>query len=96
MVHMLSLKHGSYLYHVSFRKQGGLPHHVFMKKSNITKRLPTRTYFDNRDNTVKDIFYPEELWFTDVLPGDEIEENIHTAIEYIPTWTKIVIEKVQE
>ena len=93
-MNMMSITHGKYVYHVSFKKQGGLPRHVFMKKSVITKRLPSRTYFDMRDNTVKDIVYPEELWFTEVLPDDEIEENIHTTIEYMPTWTKIVIEKV--
>ena len=90
----MSLTRGNYMYHIFFNKQGGLPHHVFMKKSAITRRLPSRTYFDMRDNTVKDIVYPPDLWFTDVLPGDEIEENIHTTIEYMPTWTRIIIEKV--
>jgi hypothetical protein len=88
----VSFKYDKFVFHITYTRRGGLPRHKFIKKSGITKRSPQRYYFDERDDLIKEIVYPEELWYKDVFPDDPVEKYIHTAIEYIPEWTKIVVE----
>jgi hypothetical protein len=90
------MKHGLYTYHISIARRGGLPAYRPMKKSNIKKRSPTRLYHDVRDDIMKEIVYPEDLWYTDVFPDDTVEECIHNVIEYLPDWTRIVIESSEQ
>ena len=91
MEKVISFRSGRYIYRVSYRQKGGLPTHSHLKRDILKIRSDTRLYFDKRDDTYKEIVYPEELWFTNVLPGDQVEEYIHTTIEMIPNWTRIEI-----
>jgi hypothetical protein len=91
MEKVVSFRSGKYVYNVTYKPQGGLPAYIPVKKDLLKLRSDTRMYFDKRDDTYKEIVYPEELWFTNVLPNDPVEEYIHTAIEMIPNWTRIEI-----
>ena len=61
-----------------------------MKK--ITYRKDKRYYFDK--NIMKEIIYPEELHFTEVLPDDPVENYINDCILYFPDLLKIEIKKI--
>jgi hypothetical protein len=91
MEKVVSFRSGKYIYNVTYRQKGGLPTYTPMKRDFVKMRSDTRMYFDKRDDMYKEIVYPEELWFTNVLPGDPVEEYIHTTIEMIPNWTRIEI-----
>jgi hypothetical protein len=48
---------------------------------------------DHELNLIREVVYPRELWFTDVLPDDPVENFIISLSNDFPDWDKIIIEK---
>ena len=96
----IRLNSGKYLYFVTYKKKSGLPRNNFELPVNrfISEKIRTtnRTYFDHRDQLVKEIIYPQDLWFTEVLEHDPVETYLNDCIEFIPDWVKIEIKNNAE
>lgn len=92
----ITLNSGKYLYTITYKKKSGLPRNFtferLVKKFSTEKiRTTHRIYFDHRDQIVKEIIYPKDLWFTEVLEDDPVERYLSDCIEFIPDWEKIEI-----
>jgi len=61
----------------------------------VTERIrtPSRIWVDHELNLIREVVYPRELWFTDVLPDDPVENFIISLSNDFPDWDKIIIEK---
>jgi hypothetical protein len=90
----LSLKSGKWTYNVTYRKTSGLPKLApFERLKKVVPKIRTtnRIYFDKRDEVIKEINYPEELWFSEVVENDPVEQYIYHIMELYPNWVKIDI-----
>lgn len=89
----LSLKSGKWIYNVSYKKTGGLPKLQFERLKKVVPKIRTtqRIYVDYHDKIVKEINYPKELWFSEVLENDPVEQYIYEIMELYPNWLKIDI-----
>jgi len=86
----IRLNSGKYIYFVTYKKNVNLKLPV---KRFISEKIRTTNtiYFDHRDKIVKEIIYPQDLWFTEVLEDDSVETYLNDCIEFIPDWVKIEI-----
>ena len=95
----MDLKSGKYLYKITYKPTPGLPR-VFLNKKTRTVSPRIRTtntlYFDYRDQIVKEIIYPKNLWYTEIDVNDTVEKYIQDCIEFIPDWVKIEIKNLDE
>ena len=89
----ITLNSGKYTYTITYRKKpSNLNFEKGVKKFSGAKiRTTHRIYFDHRERIVKEIIYPKDLWFTDVLEDDPVERYLSDCIDFIPDWEKIEI-----
>ena len=86
-----TLKSGKYIYDITYIKRGGLPRTGLTKIKKITSRKNIRYFFDKRDDLIKLIIYPEELWTNEISFYDPVEKYINEIIDFIPDFKKIEI-----
>jgi hypothetical protein len=89
----ISLNSGKYIYTITYKKKpGNVTFERPVKNFSMAKiRTTHRIYFDHRDKVVKEIIYPKDLWFTEVLEDDPVERYLSDCIDFIPDWEKIEI-----
>jgi len=94
----LFLNSGKYLYEVTYNVRPGLPRTSFnpVKRSNLKVRTTNRLYVDHRDEMIKYISYPKDLWYSEVVEDDPVEEYIYDIMQYIPDWVKIDIKNNED
>ena len=89
----ITLNSGKYIYTITYRKKPGKVNleKPVKKFSSAKIRTTHRIYFDHRERILKEIIYPKDLWFTEVLEDDPVEQYLSDCIEFIPDWEKIEI-----
>ena len=56
----------------------------------------SRIYIDHTERIVREVIYPQSLYFTSVYPDDPIEEKIKRINEIYPDWYKIHVEETSQ
>jgi len=94
----LFLNSGKYLYEVTYNVKPGLPKTSFNPIKRVSPRIRTtqRYYMDHRDEIIKEINYPKDLWYSQVVEDDPVEEYIYDIMQYIPDWVKIDIKNNED
>ena len=60
---------------------------------SVTHRPPSRVYYNHKNEIVKQIIYPQELWYKQVFYNDPFENTIIEIKNSLPDWTLIEILK---
>jgi len=60
---------------------------------SVTHRPPSRIYYNHKNEIVKQIVYPQELWYKQVFYNDPFENTIIQIKNSLPDWTLIEILK---
>ena len=98
MLKTIDLNSGKYVYRVTYKQRSGLPQFSFNERKRVSPkiRITNRLYYDHRDEIVKEIVYPKDLWYTDVIDNDPVEKYTNDIMEFMPDWVKIEIKNLNE
>lgn len=86
-----TLTFGNYKYRVFYKSKAMSCKYP---KETVSPRIrsPRRYWVNNKNKTVREIIYPEDLWFKPIEPDDPVE-NFILNISFELDYTKLEIEK---
>jgi len=91
-IQFINSKNSFYSYYITCKEKTSYPRCKYPRETVVSKlRTFSVNYINYDEEIVKCIIYPKELYFTQVLPDDIIENEIIEIGNYIPDWTRIEV-----
>jgi len=85
------IKKGTFYFNVKCK--GTKPPACKYPRERVTEKIRTHCtiWVNERDEIIREIIYPKELWFTTVLLDDPLENDIIDIKNMFPDWSMIEI-----
>jgi len=95
-MNVVKFTYENYIYKIRYKPTDIAPRCKY-PKITVTQRIrtPNVIRMNYKENIVKEIIYPKELWFTLVEEDDLMEQKIIEIQELFPDWNEIEIEKIK-